>query len=113
MTANPANEEYDQAQPLYPGVNAGEILDKVLRHLAPNYPSPNYPGEEETDPLAPSLKHIIVEQINEHPNPPVCAHMQNHLLNMSTDVIHSLPEEERKRLARAIGSPAGERRGNP
>ena len=96
------HQEYDPQRPLPPGLNAGKLLDEVLWDLPSDIANPTYPEEKELDALAPNLKQLIVERMDEHPDPPMCKHIEQHLSNMAHDVIHSLPEEQQERTARRM-----------
>ena len=97
-----ANQNYDPQQPLYPVLNAGKLLDEVLWDIASDLPGPNYPEDEELDALAPDLKRLIREQVDEHQDPQMCRHVEQYLSNMSHDVLHSLPAEQRERIVQRM-----------
>ena len=102
MTSDQQEQHYDPRQPLYPGLNAGRLLDEALWDIASDLPGPNYPEDGELDALAPDLKQLIRKKVDEHQEPQMCRHVEQYLASMSHDVLHSLPAEQRERIVQRM-----------
>ena len=96
-------DQWEPGESIYPGLRARNLLDEALWNLNEGVGN-NYPDDEDSDRLAPSLKAAVMKIIRTSSTQP-CRHGYEDLADMSHDVMAGLPAAERIALREAINTP--------
>ena len=93
---------FDPNRSIYPELNAAGLVNFLLERVMGDCQFGRYPNEDEVHNLAPSLKTLIMKQI-ENSTLSMCVHAESNMDDMACDVKDLLPPEELAALQDAMG----------
>ena len=92
---------FNPEESVFPELIAQEALNEALAHLmdeaSEDLPQGEYPGDDELDRIAPSLKGLVTREIREQKLDP-CRHVFSQVTDLAHDVVQALPDHERQAL---------------